>query len=116
MELSPQTLPEYKHTPARGLKLLLHWSWIEYNTCACSWLVGKQVKYTLTAAAGAAAVGAAEAGAASTAAEADIDMQLAIVARNHQVAAAGAAAATALPERPGCPGPFNLALLGSPRA
>ena len=62
------------------------------------------------AAAAAAAAGVAGAAAAT----ADIGMHLAIVTGNCQAAVAVAGAATALPGRPGCPGPFNIALLGFP--
>ena len=41
-------------------------------------------------------------------------MHLAIVTGNRQAAVAGAAEATGLPGSPGCPGPFNIALLGFP--
>ena len=68
-----------------------------------------------TLAAATATLAAAAAGAAgAAAATADIGMHLAIVTGNCQVAVAVAGAATALPGRPGCPGPFNIALLGFP--
>ena len=67
------------------------------------------------AAAATTTLAAAAAGAAgAAAATAYIGLHLEIVTGNRQAAVAGAATATSLPGSPGCPGPFNISLLGFP--